>query len=238
MSPGVLRENRHSAANSLQHSGLNSERKVAMVAVSDRVISGPRAVLKPYETRKLLALPDKRTVKGRRAAALLALLACGGLRGIEAAAVRVSGIEPYKAGSIAVTFRCAKRKQEEYRSVVLPAYAARLVTGWMDSCSRATYWLFPGNKGDHISTDTVQRTCTQYLKLLGRSDMRGHGLRHSFASQVVREVDIYTASQLLGHRSLDMTRRFYASFDLKDAAKAADALASAMLRRSPRLRSP
>src|SRR5437870_5012725 len=94
-------------------SAFSCERESKMVAVTDRVISGPRAVLKPYETRRLLALPDKRTAKGRRAAALLALMACGGLRGIEAAAVRVSGIEPYKGGSIAVTFRCAKRKAEE-----------------------------------------------------------------------------------------------------------------------------
>src|SRR5207244_3027506 len=117
--------------------------------LANRIISGPRAVLKPHETRKLLGLPDRRTIKGRRAAAMLALMACGGLRGIEAASVRVSGIEPYKGGSIAVTFRCAKRKQEEYRSVVLPAYAARLVTGWVESNVKAKHWLFPGNQGDH-----------------------------------------------------------------------------------------
>src|SRR5262249_25850170 len=133
----ILRENPHSAANPSLHLDVDEAILKAKPTVSDRVISGPRSVLKPHETRKLLSLPDRRTTRGRRAAALLALMACGGLRGIEAAAVRVSGIEAYKGGSLAVTFRCAKRKQEEYRSVVLPAYAAKLVTGWMESSPKA-----------------------------------------------------------------------------------------------------
>ena len=71
--------------------------------VSTEVLRGPSVVLKPYETRRLLKLPDKRTKHGARDACLLAILALGGLRSCEAVALRVDNVEPYPDGKLPVT---------------------------------------------------------------------------------------------------------------------------------------
>ncbi len=46
----------------------------------------------------------------------------------------------------------------------------------------------------------------KYLKIAGIENLRWHNLRHTFASQsVMKGVNLYTVSKLMGHHSLEMT---------------------------------
>jgi integrase len=214
------------------------------IETETKAIRGPSNVLKPHETKKLLTLVDLRTKHGRRDQALLAIMALGGLRSCEAVALRVDHIEPYVGGQVSIKVRNAKRKAVDgkgrpvgptYRSVVLPAKAARMVHDYIAHTPKARYWLFPGRADEHISTDTAQRAVVPYLAKLGRSDMRTHGLRHTCASQIVRETsNIWLAAEVLGHSNVETTRRAYVQYSLEDAARAAGALGAAMTRRKPR----
>jgi integrase len=211
--------------------------KMTTTTISTSIISGPR-VLRPHETRRLLKLPDKRSRKGRRDAALLAVLATGGLRVGEAVRLTVGNVELVSGGRVALRFRTSKRRREEYRSVVLPPHASKLLSDWL-VFAEPRLWLFSGHRGEHLSVDGAQKIVVKYLRLLGRGDLRTHGLRHSFASQIVRETgSIFVAAKLLGHASIETTSRYYASFSLDDALRASEALHEALKRRAPRGSAP
>jgi integrase len=49
----------------------------------------------------------------------------------------------------------------------------------------------------------------KYLAAAGIENLRWHDLRHTFASRLVMKgVDLYTVSKLMGHHSLEMTERY------------------------------
>ncbi|MBM3802115.1 MAG: hypothetical protein FJW26_07350 [Acidimicrobiia bacterium] len=49
----------------------------------------------------------------------------------------------------------------------------------------------------------------KYLRKAGIRNLRWHDLRHTFASRLVmRGVDLYTVSKLMGHHSMEMTERY------------------------------
>jgi integrase/recombinase XerD len=191
----------------------------------------PQAVLEAWEVRQLVRLPDRRGWKGKRAAALLAVLSYG-LRIGEATRLRLADLREDRAGGMAVTVKTLKRKDHR-RSVVLEAEDAALVRDWLGA-SGSRYWLFPGQR-DNLSTDAAQAIVTRYLKALGRPDCSAHNLRHSFCTNVVRETgSIWIASELAGHSDIRLTARVYGHASLTDARTAASALAEAKRRRKPR----
>ena len=66
----------------------------------------------------------------------------------------------------------------------------------------------------------------KYLKKGGIRNLHWHDLRHTFANRlVVRGVDLYTVSKLMGHHSLEMTER-YAHLAPDSLKNAVDALVS------------
>jgi len=57
----------------------------------------------------------------------------------------------------------------------------------------------------------------KYVEAAGIEDLHWHDLRHTFASRLVMKgVDLYTVSKLMGHHSLEMTER-YSHLALKNA---------------------
>ena len=49
----------------------------------------------------------------------------------------------------------------------------------------------------------------KYLEIAGIENLHWHDLRHTFASRLVMKgVDLYTVSKLMGHHSLEMTERY------------------------------
>ena len=185
---------------------------------------GPQ-VLRAKQLKALLAAPDKRTRRGRRDAALLAVLGCGGLRLGECVRLTVEGIELGKR--VRITTKTAKSRTARSRTITLPGPAARLLRDYL-AHSEPRFWVFQGRRNEALSTRQAGRLVRYYLAKIGRSDLRPHSLRHSVGAIVTRQSGIWVAQKVLGHASPTTTSRFYSAFDVTDSDLAADRLEEAM----------
>jgi len=193
-------------------------------AVETHIISGPR-VLKPREVKLLLRAPDLRTRRGRRDAAILAVLSCGGLRLGECVRLTISDIEIGKR--VRITTKTAKSRTARWRTITLPGPAARLLRDHL-AHSEPRLFVFEGRRHEALSTRQAGRLVRYYLAKIGRSDLRPHSLRHSVGAIVTRQSGIWVAQKVLGHASPTTTSRFYSAFDVTDSDLAADRLEEAM----------
>jgi integrase/recombinase XerD len=201
----------------------------ATITETRTATQGP-AVLRPRQLRELLAAPDRRRRKGRRDAALLAVLSCG-LRVGEATRLVRDSIEQ-SGGRTRLIVKTSKARDGRWRTVTLPSMAGRLLREYL-AHQQPRFWLFPGNRNEHLTVRQTQRLVTRYLRQIGRSDLHTHSLRHSFGAMVTRETrSIYVAQRLLGHADPRTTARFYSAWEITDCDRAADALDEAMSRRS------
>lgn len=67
-------------------------------------------------------------------------------------------------------------------------------------------FVFFGREGRPFHTGIKHSDWKKYLKTVGIKNLRWHDLRHRFASRLVmRGVDGYTVSKLMGHHSTEMT---------------------------------
>ena len=78
------------------------------------------------------------------------------------------------------------------------------------------------------SYDWVYRRIKKYYKLAGIDNANVHTLRKTFGSLLVQQdVNIYTVSKLMGHSSVVVTERYYASLidrNLREGVKSLDIL--------------
>ena len=195
-----------------------------LTSTAIRTLSGP-LVLRPRQLKALLAAPDKRTRRGRRDAALIAVLGCGGLRLGECCRLLVENVE--LAQRVRLTTRTAKSRGLRFRTITLPGPAARLLRDHL-SHSEPRLFVFEGRRHEALSTRQAGRLVRYYLAKIGRSDLRPHSLRHTVGAIVTRQSGIWVAQKVLGHASPTTTSRFYSAFDVTDADIAADKLEEAM----------
>src|SRR5436190_22707011 len=152
----------------------------------------------------------------------------------ECVRLTIANIERGAGGRLRLTFRTSKAKDHPFRTVTLPAWAAKPLADWLTLAS-PRLWVFTGQRGEHLSVAGAEKIVNRYLTLVGRSDLHPHSLRHSFASIVVRETrSIFVAQKLLGHADPRTTAKYYSAFETTDADNAADALTLAMARRKTR----
>jgi integrase/recombinase XerC len=206
-------------------------------ATMTRTATAGPAVLKPWQVRDLLAAPDERTAHGSRDAALVAVLAGGGLRIGEACHLTIDSLEFVPDGRLRITTRTSKSKEgstPRYRTVTLAASLARPIRRYVDRAA-PRFWLFPGRHNEPLDTRWARAVIKDYLTQIGAGQYRVHDLRHTFASIVVRETrSIFVAQKLLGHTDPRTTAAYYACFDVSDADAAAEATATGLARRKGR----
>jgi len=72
-------------------------------------------------------------------------------------------------------------------------------------------WIFPNDVGGRLCSKTMQQRVRRYGDEAGIEGVRvsPHTLRHTYAVNFVRKGgDPFTLQRILGHRSLEMTRRY------------------------------
>jgi len=193
-------------------------------ATAIRTLSGPQ-VLRPKQLKALLNTPDRRTRRGRRDAALIAVLGCGGLRLGEACRLLVENVE--LGQRVRLTTRTAKSRGLRFRTITLPGPAARLLRDHL-SHSEPRLFVFEGRRHEALSTRQAGRIVKGYLRQIGCGWAHPHTLRHSYATILIHQShDIWLTQKQLGHASVTTTN-IYAHADPSDADRAATAIEEAM----------
>jgi site-specific recombinase XerD len=91
------------------------------------------------------------------------------------------------------------------------------------------------NRGERLKNGIKNTDCKSYLKEAKIENFHWHDLRHTFASRLVMKgINLYIVSKLLGHHSLDMTER-YAHLALDFLQNAVDVLAVPAVQVTPEL---
>lgn len=133
-----------------------------------------------------------------------------GLRRMEVAALRAADID-----SASGLIRVAHGKGDKARAVMLdPELLATLRQHWREHRLPGP-WLFPARSGrswaDHpVNLSQASRTFQDIVREVGIGRrVTLHSLRHAFATHLLEDgVGLYTLQQLLGHDSLETTRRY------------------------------
>ena len=80
-------------------------------------------------------------------------------------------------------------------------------------------WLFPSFGEDKLTTNALRLSFGRYCDARGVNKSSIHGLRHNFAKQWVKNNgNMFALQKILGHSTLDMTRRYVKLFgeDIKE----------------------
>lgn len=119
-----------------------------------------------------------------------------------------------------ITLRHTKNKKAQIvpLSSRLAAIIKEYLYTWRHDCSCEDF-LFPNQANEQLTVEALAHSFTKYCKKRGSTKTSIHGLRHSFALNWIRNGgNQFKLQKILGHSTLDMTRRYVAlaAVDLKE----------------------
>jgi len=163
--------------------------------------------------------PLKRTLAGKRDAAILETIYSAGIRIAELAAITRRDIARNQRGwMIKIT-----GKGSHERMVPVGSCAARAIIRYLRRCPTDGF-VFRNLRGGKISTRSIERVVDRYLDLIGRADCSAQSLRHSCATHMLwNGAGIADIQSLLGHKNIHTTQ-IYTHLDLPSFKKAYKAL--------------
>lgn len=173
---------------------------------------------------RLLAVAASDTsLRGRRDAALVALLAGTGVRRAEASTMTVDDVDVARG---VVTVRSGKGRR--YREIPAPNWSLDLLAEWVDSTGgsgplfcRVDRW---GNLAGALSGHAIAEVLHRLCDAAGVARCGPHGLRRYAVTGVLRAGDLGMAQRYAGHADPSTTLRSY-------DARGLDELAAAVSRR-------
>ena len=169
----------------------------------DRITDIPEDVI-----RELFTLPDKSTYSGSRDYALFALFLDTGLRPHEAFGL-VPGDINLKTHEVNVSAELAKTGLP--RALPLSDVTVRALDEFLTARPRewgANDVVFTSVFGRQLNKDSWGDIMEKYSKRLD-CKIRGYDLRHLFALAFLRRGgNAFALQQIMGHKSMDMTRRY------------------------------
>jgi integrase/recombinase XerD len=175
------------------------------------------AVLSVDEVQRVLATPDRSTVRGRRDAAILLLLARLGLRASEVVFLELGDLH-WRAGEIVIRGKGPHRDQVPLLADVGEAIARYLERGRGPNASRRVFLrVIPPRVGlaRPCAIDHIVRLAFSRAGVPPRRRRVAHLFRHSLATRMIRHgASLSEIAEVLRHRS-QSTTAIYAkvSFD-------------------------
>ena len=165
------------------------------------------------------------TLRGRRDAAVLAILAGGGLRRAEASALRV---DDYDSATGMVTVRSGKGRK--HRVVPLPDWSVELIDKWLGESGITGPLLVAVDRWGHLGGNALSGAALNDIlaRLVSDADLEPltcHGLRRYAITGLLRVADVGIAQLLAGHAHVSTT---ISSYD----ARGIEELSNAVTRRS------
>jgi site-specific recombinase XerD len=201
----------------------------AQVAGGIRAVKGARQEgrrtgnwLTREEAQAWLSAPDKRTMRGRRDRALLAVLIGCGLRRSEAAHLTFEHVQQRDGRWVLVDLI---GKRDKVRSVPMPNWAKAAIDQWSAASGVAEGPVFHAvNKGDRvvgggITPQAIYNIIVRYAGELQKHGVAPHDLRRTFAKLAHKGGAAIDQIQLsLGHESIQTTEEYLGvEQDLTDA---------------------
>ncbi|MDQ6746935.1 MAG: site-specific integrase, partial [Candidatus Dormibacteraeota bacterium] len=197
-------------------------------ALRNRQRPHTRTRITPAEMRRLANTPDRATLKGKRDAALLAVLAGSGLRASEAAGLEMGAIRKQGKGWVVAVLG---KGQSEPRDALLTAEAYGLILDWVNArpiLSQYVFTAFTGRgagraTGAPMSATSIWRTVQTYATACDLAHIKPHDFRRFLGTQLAtdqpgRPGDIRKAQKALGHKSIETTARHYVLDELEAGA--------------------
>ena len=164
--------------------------------------------LTPAQATALLEQPDKGNVEGLRDRAMIMLMLDSGLRVSEVSAVEAERID---------WLNCTLTVMGKGRKERLVPFSARTAQALLEYARERAKNLvrapnfFLGRTGKPLERNKIRKLVTQYGRKAGIQGVRisPHTLRHTFAVMYIRSGgDSFSLQEILGHSTLDMTRRY------------------------------
>ncbi|MET0621586.1 MAG: tyrosine-type recombinase/integrase [Pyrinomonadaceae bacterium] len=201
----------------------------AQIAGGIRTVKGARQEgrrtgnwLTREEAQGWLSAPDKRTMRGRRDRALLAVLIGCGLRRSEAAGLTFGHIQQRDGRWVLVDLI---GKRDKIRSVPMPNWARAAIDEWSKASGVSDGLVFRAiNKGDRvvgegITPQAIYNIIVGYAGALEKKGVAPHDLRRTFAKLAHKGGAAIDQIQLsLGHESIQTTEDYLGvEQDLTDA---------------------
>lgn len=173
-------------------------------------LAGLPRCLEPNEVRRLLATCDRRTQAGRTAFALFVLLVRLGLRCCEVATLELEDID-WRQGQITIRGKgreeCLPLPEDVGQALIHHLQVRR-----RDGDDRHVFLRRRAPIGP-LSADAIQALVRTHLRKAGISPPHPHRLRHTAATQMLRQgASLDQIAQVLRHRSTDTTA-IYAKVD-------------------------
>lgn len=174
------------------------------------------------EAQSWLGAPDKRTMRGRRDRALMAVLIGCGLRRSEAAGLTFDHVQQRDGRWVLVDLI---GKRDKIRSVPMPNWAKAAIDEWSRASGVSKGLVFRAvNKGDRvvgggITPQAIYNIIVGYAEDLRKQGVAPHDLRRTFAKLAHRGGAAIDQIQLsLGHESIQTTEEYLGvEQDLTDA---------------------
>jgi len=160
-------------------------------------------------------VPDRATLKGKRDAAILALLVGCALRRAELAALRIEDIQQREGRWVIADLR---GKGGRIRTVAIPMWVKLLMDTWTAAAGHSAGRLLrPVSKGgrvvgEELSDWAVWSVVEQSAKAIGIERFGAHDLRRTCAKLCRKNGgDLEQIKFLLGHASIQTTERYLGS---------------------------
>ncbi len=156
--------------------------------------------LSPAEINDVLTTPPGDNAGAWRDRAILELLYGAGLRASEIVSVRVSDLD--------LINRCVlvHGKRDKERIAPFGHRAQEALKRYLASSPWDSLWLFPGNKGQHLTRMRVWQIVHKYFEHIGRR-VSPHTLRHTCATHLLEGgADLRVVQTILGHADIDTTQ--------------------------------
>lgn len=161
-------------------------------------------VLNDYEIHRLFSVFDLRTVLGLRDYCICSLMLDCGLRKNE---VVKQTISRYKAAD---GYLIVLGKGNRERVVPMGLNTRKYVLKYHNKIKNLQGdFLFRKNNGEPITDNTVKQLFSRLKANTGIQRLHPHLLRHTFATRFIENGgDVFTLQQLLGHTTLEMSKRY------------------------------
>ena len=215
--PGLAREKAHALRCYLQYRALSGDPVDLLIGTIPRPPCWQQATLpvtlSKAEVQQLLGSFDGSLPSARRAYAIVRCFADLGLRVSEVAHLQLDDID-WQAG----TLRIRKGKSRRTDILPLPMETGQAIAEYLrgerpPTANRAVFVRHVAPYDKPIGTGAVQKVVEAAYRRCGWRHTRTHLLRHSVATQLLKEgTPLKEIADLLRHRSLD-TSKIYAKVD-------------------------